>query len=101
MHKGLWRVFSSISCTLASFHTKAVFSRTESAEFEMLRSFFIICMRNLPLLSQQKGNKRMINTETPTKVINPFQKWHTYCFFNAMCSLSVPLSLMFSRNIEL
>lgn len=40
MHKGLWRVFSSISCTLTSFHTKAMFSRAESAEFEMLRSFF-------------------------------------------------------------
>lgn len=76
MHQGLWRVS-------AAFHTEPLFSQAESAEFETLRSFFIICMHNLPLLSQQKGYKRMINTETATKVINPFQRWDTYCFLMA------------------
>lgn len=63
----VWGVFLHFSCTLC-------LSRAELAEFEMLGSFFIICMLNLLLRSQQKANKRMINTRTVTKVINPSQR---------------------------
>lgn len=90
MHQGLWCVSPWFPAHLLRFTQRLCFHGLNRLNSRRSDHFFIICMHKLLLLSQQKGYKRMINTETTTKVINPFQRWDTYCFLMAH-ALILPL----------
>lgn len=103
--------FSLISCTLTAFHTKALFSRAESAEFETLRSFFYHLYAQTPAAFSTERLQEDDNYRNDDKSHQSFPEMRHILFFNGTCSYSAPISIcihvftemyiMYNENCEL